>query len=157
MKRFCQTLLLLSGLFLTSVCPAQVRFDAGFESGAFGSACLLDSVSVVVAPGDTVPHLSFLIEGKYDPENPIDTTLEPSANWYYFRMTGVKGKQIYLTQKDNGVARTSYSYDGKVWGHRSGAGSTSVSRTIRFTSPCISLTPTAICRNASRPGPRGPT
>lgn len=117
MKRFCQTLLLLSGLFLSSVCPAQVRFDAGFEGGAFGSACLLDSVSVVVAPGDTVPHLSFLIEGKYDPENPIDTTLEPSANWYCFRMTGVKGKQIYLTQKDNGVARTSYSYDGKVWGH----------------------------------------
>ena len=117
MNRFCQSLVLLTGLLLTSVCPAQVRFDADFEGGAFGSAELLDSARIVVAPGDTVTHLSFLINGKYDPDNPIDTSLEPSANWYYFRMTGVKGKQIYLTLKDNGVARTSYSYDGKEWGH----------------------------------------
>lgn len=117
MKRICQTLLLLSVLLLPSVSTAQVRFDGNFEGGAFGSAQLLDSASVIVAPGDTVVHLSFLVNGKYDPENPIDTTLEPSANWYYFRMTGVKGKQIYLTLKDNGVARSSFSYDGEVWEH----------------------------------------
>ena len=80
MNRFCQSLVLLTGLLLTSVCPAQVRFDADFEGGAFGSAELLDSARIVVAPGDTVTHLSFLINGKYDPDNPIDTSLEPSAN-----------------------------------------------------------------------------
>ena len=117
MKRICLTILLLSGLILSSVCPAQVRFDGNFEGGAFGSAELLDSTSVIVAPGDTVVHLSYLINGKYDPENPIDVTLEPSANWYYFRMTGVAGKQIYLTLKDNGVARSSFSYDGETWEH----------------------------------------
>ena len=117
MNRFCQSLLMLACLLLPCLASAQVRFDGNFEGSAFGSAELLDSARLVVAPGDTVEHLSFLINGKYDPDNPIDTTLEPSANWYYFRMTGVKGKQIYLTQKDNGVARTSYSYDGKVWDH----------------------------------------
>ncbi|MBQ2148493.1 MAG: hypothetical protein II435_00935 [Bacteroidales bacterium] len=117
MNRFCQSLLFLACLLLPCLASAQVRFDGNFEGSAFGSAELLDSARLVVAPGDTVEHLSFLINGKYDPDNPIDTTLEPSANWYYFRMTGVKGKQIYLTQKDNGVARTSYSYDGKVWDH----------------------------------------
>ena len=32
-------------------------------------------------------------------------------------MTGVSGKQIYLYQQDNGVARTSFSYDGRTWDH----------------------------------------
>ena len=117
MRKRLPSLLLIIALLLSLNARAQVRFDANFEGGAFGSAELLDSARIVVAPGDTVEHLSYLINGKYDPDNPIDTTLEPSANWYYFRMTGVKGKQIYLTQKDNGVARTSYSYDGRVWGH----------------------------------------
>ena len=100
-----------------SAAHAQVRFDAGFEGGSLGNVVQLDSTSVIVAPGDTVVHLSYLITGKFDPENPIDTSLAPSANWYYFRMTGVKGKQIYLTTRDNGVERTSYSYDGVNWGH----------------------------------------
>nr|MCR5709987.1 hypothetical protein [Bacteroidales bacterium] len=72
---------------------------------------------ITVSPGDTVTHLSYLVGGRFDPANPIDTSLAPSANWYYYRMTGVAGKQIYLTQPDNGVARTSYSYDGINWDH----------------------------------------
>ena len=105
--------------FLPFVAPAmaQVRFDADFESGSLGKVTLLDSVRVVVAPGDTVLHLSYLAGGHYDPVNPIDTTLEPSANWYYYRMMGVKGKQIYLSTPEYGVAGTSYSFDGVHWAH----------------------------------------
>ena len=95
----------------------QVRFDADFEGGSLGSVTLLDSARVVVAPGDTVTHLSYVVTGRFDPDNPVDTGLAPSANWYFFRMTGVKGKQIYLTQPDNGVVRKSYSYDGETWDH----------------------------------------
>lgn len=101
-----------------SFAPAnQVHFDADFESGSLGQVKRIGAKRVRVAPGEKVPHLSYLISGKFDPENPIDTALSPSANWYCFRMTGVKGKQIYLTTPDNGVARTSYSYDGVRWDH----------------------------------------
>ena len=113
----CRWMLLLSCLLLSLQAPAQVRFDADFEAGSLGRVQLLDSVRMVVAPGDTVTHLSYLVEGRFDPANPIDTTLSASANWYYYRMTGVAGKQIYLTQPDNGVAGTSYSYDGQNWAH----------------------------------------
>ena len=109
------SLLLTGGLW--NHASAQVRFDADFECGALGPVQRLDSVRVVVAPGDTVTHLSYIVGGRFDPLNPIDTTLDPSANWYYYRMTGVAGKQIYITQPDNGVARTSYSYDGVTWDH----------------------------------------
>ena len=116
----CKAFSLISLIFiLCSAAPAtaQVRFDADFEAGALGEVTLLDSVRVIVAPGDTVEHLSYLVGGSYDPLNPVDVDLEPSANWYFFRMTGIKGKQIYLTMRDNGVHRTSYSYDGEHWGH----------------------------------------
>lgn len=111
------SILLISCLSGPAPATAQVRFDANFESGSLGPVEQLDSVRVVVAPGDTVTHLSFLVRGYFDPENPIDTSLEPSANWYYYRITGVKGKQIYLSNPDNGVAGTSYSYDGVTWDH----------------------------------------
>lgn len=116
----CKAISLIS--LVLALCTAvqaagQVRFDADFEAGALGEVTLLDSTRVIVSPGDTVEHLSYLVGGSYDPLNPVDVDLEPSANWYFFRMTGIKGKQIYLTMKDNGVHRTSYSYDGEHWGH----------------------------------------
>ena len=116
MKRLVLPLILSLALCLPAA-RAQVRFDAQFEAGALGTVELIDSTSVIVAPGDTVPHLSFVVRGHFDPDNPVDTGLAANANWYYFRMTGVKGKRIYLTMPDNGVARTSYSYDGIHWGH----------------------------------------
>ncbi len=116
MKRI---LLLTLSVLLLALVPvrAQVHFDADFESGSLGNVTLLDSTWVVVSPGDTVLHLSYLLSGHFDPANPIDTALAASANWYYFRMTGVGGKQIYLTTPDYGVAGTSYSYDGENWAH----------------------------------------
>ena len=117
MKSLLPLILLACTLLLPQHSLAQVRFDADFEGGALGAVQQLDSARIVVAPGDTVVHLSYLVSGKFDPDNPIDTSLAPSANWYYFRMTGVKGKQVYLTHPDNGVARTSFSYDGVNWDH----------------------------------------
>jgi Predicted carboxypeptidase len=118
---------------------AQVRFDADFESGSLGRVELLDSVRVVVAPGDTVLHLSYLVSGHFDPDNPVDTSLAPSANWYYFRMTGVKDKQIYLTMPDYGVPRTSCSYDGIHWEHLPMAESQAHSLDKRFTQDTVFL------------------
>ena len=68
---------------LLTLCPAgaQVRFDADFESGSLGKVTLLDSAWVVVSPGDTVLHLSYLLDGHFEPANPIDTSLALSANW----------------------------------------------------------------------------
>lgn len=104
-------------ILFSTITEAQVAFNANFESGSFGGATLLDSMNFCVSPGDTVQHLSYLVNGHFDPVNPIDTTLEPSANWYYFSMTGVKGKQVYLTLKDCGTHRTMYSYDNVNWQH----------------------------------------
>ncbi len=117
MKSRFPIVMLAAAMLLTWNTRAQVRFDADFEGGSLGTVELLDSTRFVITPGDTVTHLSYLITGKHDPDNPIDTSLAASANWYYFRMTGVKDKQIFLTQRDNGVARTSYSYDGRTWDH----------------------------------------
>ena len=104
---------------LTSVAclRGQVIFSGDFEQGALGEVEMLDSMRFVVTPGDTVECLSYAVRGHFDPLNPVDTSLAPSANWYDFRMTGVKDKQIFLTFPDNGVHRTSYSYDGEQWNH----------------------------------------
>lgn len=95
----------------------QVKFDANFEGGAMGEVELLDSASIIVRPGKPVEHLTFLVHGKFDPENPVDVKLEPSANWYYYRVTGIKGKQLYINMPDNGLHGTAYSLDGEHWGH----------------------------------------
>lgn len=110
-------LLLLTALLFQQCGTGPVRFDADFESGSLGPVKKIGAKRVRVAPGEKVPHLSYVINGKYDPENPIDTALTPSANWYCYRLTGIKGKQLYLTTPDNGVAATSYSYDGIHWDH----------------------------------------
>lgn len=94
---------------------AQVTFSSNFEGGSIGAVELLDSARICVSPGDTVEHLSYLVNGRFDPDNPVDTTLDASASWLYFRMTGMKGKQIYLTFQDNGTHRSMYSYDNVNW------------------------------------------
>lgn len=114
-----KTFSILAALLLGISAYAQnpVRFDADFECGALGLVELLDSARLEVRPGDTVEHLSYVVHGRFDPANPVDVTLEPSANWYYFRMTGIKGKQIYVNMPDNGLRGTAYSTDGEIWQH----------------------------------------
>jgi len=107
----------IAATLLCSAAFAQVRFDANFECGSMGDVELLDSARFIVRPGDTVEHLSYLIHGRFDPENPVDVKLEPSANWYYFRVTGIKGKQLYLNMPDNGLRGTACSFDGVNWTH----------------------------------------
>lgn len=111
--------LLIAFAILTSVANlrGQVVFSGAFDQGSLGKVELLDSTSIIVSPGDTMQCLSYVLSGRFDPENPVDVSLPANANWYAFSMTGVKGKQIYLTMRDNGVHGTSYSYDGKNWGH----------------------------------------
>ncbi len=94
-----------------------VHFDADFESGSLGPVELLDKARLKVSPKNEVTHLSYLVRGHFDPDNPVDTSLAASPNWYYFRMTGTKGKRIHIFAPDNGVPRTSYSYDGIHWDH----------------------------------------
>lgn len=109
----------VTAIVLCSAAIAQnpVKFDANFEGGSLGEVEFLDSARIIVRPGDTVEHLSYYVHGRFDPANPVDVTLEPSANWYYFRVTGIKGKRLYLYMPDNGLRGTAYSCDGEKWDH----------------------------------------
>lgn len=101
-------LLITSSSFLIS----QVKFSSDFDSGSIGSHKLIDSTWIQRAEGDSLLTLSYEIHSRFDPLNPIDTTLKPSARWYHFRMEGVKGKQIFLNIKNSETIRPFYSYDG---------------------------------------------
>lgn len=101
-------LLITSSSFLLS----QVRFSTSFDSGSIGSYKLIDSAWVNRTAGDSILTLSYEIQSRFDPLNPIDTTLNPSARWYHFKMEGVKGKQIFLNIKNSETIRPFYSYDG---------------------------------------------
>ena len=90
-----------------------VRFSTDFSSGALSRVELIDAQKMAVARGDTVWHLSYNVYSPMDPLNPIDTTLEPSGRWFYFRMEGVKNKHIYLNFFQTDPVRPMYSYDGK--------------------------------------------
>ena len=108
-KKITTLLLILTG---SSFLFSQIRISADFESGSIGSYKLLDSAIVKRGANDSILTLSFEIESRFDPLNPIDTALRPSARWYHFRMEGVKDKQLYLTIKNSEVIRPFYSYDG---------------------------------------------
>lgn len=105
------TILLLS-IFSSSFLISQVKFSTNFDSGSIGSHELIDSVWIYRAVGDSILTLSYEIQSRFDPLNPIDTTLNPSARWYHFRMEGVMGKQIFLNIKNSETIRPFYSYDG---------------------------------------------
>ncbi|MDR1783644.1 MAG: hypothetical protein LBR13_05225 [Dysgonamonadaceae bacterium] len=94
---------------------SQVAFDADFESGSIGNVTLLDSVDFRISERESLLHLSYLVESRYDPVNPVDIDLQPSARWFYFRMTGVKNKRIYLQFNNTDPLRAVYSYDNKIF------------------------------------------
>ena len=91
----------------------SVRFSKDFPSGALGRVEFMDAQKMLVARGDTVWHLSYNIYSPMDPLNPVDTTLDPSGRWFYFRMEGVKNKHIYLNFFQTDPVRPMFSYDGK--------------------------------------------
>lgn len=103
--------LLLLSLFSSSFLFSQVRFSSDFESGSMGEVKLIDSVWIKTSPMDSMLTLSYEVYSRFDPLNPIDTSLEPSSRWYYFRITGVKGKQLFINIRNSEVVRPFYSYD----------------------------------------------
>ena len=104
--------LLLLSLISGSGLFSQIRISADFDSGSIGSYKLIDSVWFFRNSNDSLLTLSYEIESRFDPLNPVDTALRPSARWYHFRMEGVKGKQIFLNIKNSEAIRPVYSYDG---------------------------------------------
>lgn len=104
--------MLLPTLFCSSFLFSQVRISSEFESGSLGKYEIIDSSKVKISDKDSLKIFSVNIFSRFDPLNPIDTTLAPSARWYYFKMTGVKGKQIFLNIKNSEAIRPFYSYDG---------------------------------------------
>ncbi|MDD2491257.1 MAG: M14 family zinc carboxypeptidase [Bacteroidales bacterium] len=107
-------LIVLLPLFMSSgTLFSQILFSTGFESGSLGEATITDSVLFSTKRGDTTLYLSYQINSRFDPFNPIDTTLRPSARWYYFKMVGVKDKMVYLNIKNSEAIRPFFSYDGE--------------------------------------------
>ena len=113
MKKLTVILTLLLAAMVTA--QGQIRFSSDFESGAIGEVIHLDSATFVMMQEDTVSLHSFVVKGAYDPKNPIDTTLPPSPRWFYFQMTGVKDKLVYLNFEDTDPLRPLYSYDNVTW------------------------------------------
>ncbi len=109
MKRISIILALSLLAVLPNVSYAQVKFFSDFECGRLGSAALKDSSNIYAK------KLVYEIVSAKDPDNPVDTLLEPSSRWFYFLMTGVKGKDITLKFIDTDPWAPFYSYDNKEW------------------------------------------
>jgi len=85
---------------------STVQFSADFESGSLGRAQLIGFTKAKIQW-----RLSYLMESRLDPPNPADSTMMPGSRWFYFRMTGVKNKEIQLLFRDTDSERPVYSYD----------------------------------------------
>lgn len=89
---------------------AQIKFSADFESGSMEK---VELVSQETKNGKEIITYDFY--SRFDPANPARPTLAPSARWYYFKMTGVKDKEVILNIKNSDARRPFYSYDNKNW------------------------------------------
>ncbi len=88
-----------------------VEFSADFGSGSFESAKLILADKVKLDDQTSIWRLAYEIIPKTDPANPTDSSLVPNNRWFYFRMTGIKDKQIHLLFKLTDPVRPVYSYD----------------------------------------------
>jgi len=104
--------LLLLSILSSGFLFSQVRFSSTFESGSLGEVRRIDSTWTRISDIDSILTLSYNLSSRFDPLNPVDTALKPSARWYYFRIDGVKGKQIFLNIQNSETIRPFYSYDG---------------------------------------------
>ena len=111
MKKF----LVMAALFLGAVAAgksahAQVKFSADFECGS------MEKVELVSQENKNgTESYTYNFYSRFDPANPARPTLAPSARWYYFKMEGVKGKEVILNVKNSDARRPFYSYDNKNW------------------------------------------
>lgn len=105
--------LILVVWFILSDKPGRVSFDAGFESGSIGNTELMESKRVKDENGKKFWHLTYKVTSQRDPANPVDTALKASGRWFYFRMVGVKDKEIELEFENSDPVAPVYSYDNK--------------------------------------------
>ena len=113
LKRDIITLLfiVLNSSFLFA--QGGIKIDTKFESGSIGSYRITDSVTIPGRDDDTIRIVNLDIFSRFDPKNPVDTSLSSSARWYYFRLTGVKNCVIYLNIFNSEAIRPFFSYDNK--------------------------------------------
>ena len=106
------TLILLLTIVGSSFLFSQVRFFSNFDSGSLEMAKIIDSSLLRINDSTLLKSYSIDVYSQSDPLNPVDTSLEPSARWYHFLMTGVKDCQLHLTFYNSDARRPFFSYDG---------------------------------------------
>ncbi len=103
-------LLVVLALMVATTATAQIKFSSDFECGSMEKAEL---VSQEMKNGTETIIYNFY--SRFDPANPARPNLAPSARWYYFKMEGVKGKEVILNVKNSDARRPFYSYDNQNW------------------------------------------
>jgi hypothetical protein len=93
----------------------KIQFFDNFESGAVAEIKFISVDTTVTSTGDSIQHFTYNITSRKDPVNPVDSTLDPSSRWYYFLMTGVKGRSVTINMFDTDSRAPFYSYNGRDW------------------------------------------
>ncbi len=90
-----------------------IKFSTDFESGSLDSVSLKNMIMVAPQMQATSTKYEFDVYSRFDPKNPADPKLAPSARWYFFKMKNVKDREIKLNMHNSDTRRPFYSYDGK--------------------------------------------
>ena len=88
------------------------EFFINFECGSVGSIKFISIDTLNAQTDSAVQHLTYEVESRKDPINPVDTLLDPSSRWYFFLMTGVKGKAVTIKMTETDSRAPFFSYDG---------------------------------------------
>ncbi len=91
----------------------KIRFYTNFESGRVANVMFCGIDTVQGADNSRIAHYTYDIYSAEDPLNPVDTALAPSSRWFYFLMTGVRGKSITMNIRHSDPRAPMYSYDGE--------------------------------------------
>lgn len=110
MKNLILTLTVFSLFAISKTTYAQVTFSSDFECGSMDKAELISS-----SQKDGVECYEYNFYSRLDPLNAASPKLAPSGRWFYFKMSGVKEKEITLNFKNTDPLRCVYSYDNVNW------------------------------------------
>ena len=110
MKKSFISLFVIGLLCISHIGFAQITFSSDFECGSMDRAELVSSDNT---NGEESYEYNFF--SKLDPPNAASPKLAPSGRWFYFKMSGIKDKQITLNFKNTDPLRCVYSYDNKNW------------------------------------------
>ena len=114
-RRYFVTLFFTGLLFVTNLLSAQterVEASTGFPSSSLDSIRINNNFGGSLRLGDNLEREFVLVDvfSRHDPLNPVDTTLEPSARWYSFILTGVKDKAVLMQFHHSEAQRPFYAY-----------------------------------------------